>query len=401
MTKIRRIFFLGILLFPLTLHASFIESTLGTAVVNDASATYYNPAGLTLLKTSQFIALGSISDLHTHFTGQFIQSGTGFTQSGSSDASTHYYLPSFYLGMPTKGKITLGLAVVSNFFDRNVGENSILRYTQSSNNVQNFDLVPAMGIKINECLSVGMGINFSYAHFLLQPISGFPSLNIPDSQSRNECNGTGLGGDIGIILKPSPSTILGFNYRSAITYRLHGKSILEGNPELISNAYSFNFWTPARSVFSINHFVTRNLGFIGTIQYIQWNIFKEINIHGIATQINSQPMILNADVPYHFHNTWLFTVGTHYRVTKKWVVRIASSYTQSPETGNYQLSTGDSITVGASTGYEITKNIILDGSYAHAFIRNKNINITNNRNVVTGTNKASVDGCSLKLTFNV
>ena len=52
------------------LHASFIESTIGAAVVNDATATYYNPAALTLLTNSQIIALRSLAYSHTNFTGQ-------------------------------------------------------------------------------------------------------------------------------------------------------------------------------------------------------------------------------------------------------------------------------------------------------------------------------------------
>ncbi len=200
MIRIRNFFFLW-LVFPLTLHASFIESTIGTAVVNDATAAYYNPAALTLLTHYQFIGLGSIAISHTQFTGQAIQAKTGFTQEGSASTQTNYYLPSFYLGAPATDKMTLGLAVVSNFFNRNMEEDSILRYAQPSNNIRDIDLVPAMGFKLNDVLSLGAGVSFSYANFLLQPILGFPSLNIPDAQSRNEASSSGLGGRRRFITK--------------------------------------------------------------------------------------------------------------------------------------------------------------------------------------------------------
>lgn len=390
-----------LLLFPLTLHASFIESTVGAAVVNDATATYYNPAGLTLLKNPQIITLGTVAYSHTSFTGQSVQSATGFSQSGSSSSETNYFLPSFYVGMPASDKVTVGFAIVSNFFNRDSEGNSILRYVQSSNSIQDVDFVPAVGVKLNEFFSLGAGVNLSYADFLLQPISGFPSLNIPDGQSRNESSGTGLGGDVGFLLKPMLSTLIGFNYRSAITYRLNGKSVFEGNPGVTSNHYNFDFWTPARSVLSINHFVTPTLGFIGTVQRVQWSIFDTINIHGIATQVGSQPAIVNATVPYHLHDTWILTLGSHYRMTPKWVVRVAGSYNQSAGNSNYQISTGDSIVLGASTSYEVYKNIIVDGSYAHAFIQNKNIHITTGRNIINGVNKAFLNTFSLKLTFNI
>lgn len=398
----RNFLFICLLLFPLKLYASFIEATIGTAVVNDATATYFNPAALTLLKNSQIIGLGTIADFRTHFTGQAIQSGTGFIQSGSTSSRTHYYLPSFYMGIPVANKVTFGLAVVSNIFNRDIEANSILRYVQSSNRIQDIDLVPAVGIKFNEYFSVGAGITVSYANFVLQPISGYQNLNIPDNQSRNESSGTSWGGNVGFLLKPANSTVIGFNYRSAITYRLNGRSVFEGTPNVISNNYGLTFWTPARSVFSINHFVTPKLGFIGTIQRIQWSIFKNVPIHGIATQIGSRSVILpQVNVPYYLHNAWILTLGTHYRITPKWVVRLAGTYNQSPSNGNYQISNGDSITAGMSMGYEINKNIIIDGSYAHTFIQNQNVHITTGSNLVTGINGGFQNAVSLKLTFNL
>ena len=57
-------------LIPLTLQASFIESTMGTAVVNDATATYHNPAALALFNNPQLIVLNSVANFSSQFTGQ-------------------------------------------------------------------------------------------------------------------------------------------------------------------------------------------------------------------------------------------------------------------------------------------------------------------------------------------
>ncbi len=395
--RIRNLLFLGFLIFPLSLYASFIETTQGTAVVNDATAAYFNPAALVLLKNIQIIPQGSIAYFHTRFSGEATQSGAGFTQTGSSSSNTTYYSPSFYLGIPTTDKITIGLALVSNSANRDVEASSILRYVQASNTIQDFDLVPAISIKINDCFSLGAGINFSYANFDLQPITGIPNLNIPDSVSHNQCDGTGWGGNAGFLITLKPSTLIGFNYRSATTYNLSGKSSFEGNPEIISDNYHFKLWTPAKSVFSINHFITPKLGFIATLQRIQWSITRNVNIINIATPQGPQ----NATVLQHLRDTWLMTLGCHYRITPQWILRIAGTYNQSPGNPHYQIVTGDSIILGGSMGYEINKNISIDGSYAHAFIKNQNINIASGRNLVSGVNEASRDGISLKLTFNL
>src|SRR5215213_10664592 len=95
-----RISLLFLMALPITAQASFIESTMGTAVVNDATATYHNPAALTLLNRTQFIALGSYANSNSSFTGEIIQARTGFTQTGTANTPGNFYLPSAYWVKP-------------------------------------------------------------------------------------------------------------------------------------------------------------------------------------------------------------------------------------------------------------------------------------------------------------
>jgi len=399
MTK--RILFAGLIAIPLTLHASFIESTLGAAVVNDATATYFNPAALTLLKHAQIITLGSFAESRGQFSGQNIRNSTGFIQAGMADSKSNYYLPSGYWASPLGDKVSIGLAIVANSFNKNIEENSILRYDQSGSDVNSVDVVPALSVKLNDKVSVGAAINLTWADILLKPLIGFPELNIPDSQSRNDAKGSGLGADVGVLYKASQSSALGFNYRSAITYRLNGTSIFEGNINVISKQYSFHFWTPARAVLSISHRFTPAFTLIGTAQYLQWDIFKNMFIHGIATEIGTQAVILNATVPYHLHNAWLLTAGSQYRITPKWIIRAAGTYNQSPGNPREHLTNGDSITAGLSSGYELNKRLTVDASYSHAFIQQQDIHIRSAKSMIDGVNKGIRDSVSLKLTFNL
>lgn len=389
------------LLYPLTANASFIESTIGTAVVNDATAANYNPAALVLLKNTQIIPLATIANFHTRFSGSSTRVSTGLTQTGSASTNTNYYSPSLYFGMPATEGVVIGLAVLSNQATRNLDDNSLLRYVQASNTIEDFDLIPAIGIKVNDYLSLGAGVNFSYANFNLRPITGFPGSNIADSESNNQSDGTGMGADVGVLLRPSLATLIGFNYRSLTTYRLSGQSVYEGSPRLVANNYHFKLSTPARSTLSVNHFVNQKLGFIGTVQRTQWSVLRNVHVYNTATLVGTAPIIVSASVPYYLRNTWLVTLGSHYRVTPEWVVRVAGSYSQSPGNPYYQIANGDSIIVGASMGYDINKTITVDASYAHAFIKNQTINITGSRYLINGVNEASRNAVSLKLTFNL
>lgn len=393
---------LSLLLSSMPLHASFIEQTLGTAVVNDATATYFNPAALTILSQKQLITLGTVARSQLQFSGSAQRKPFGLVESGTSTNLSNFFLPSMYLGIPINDKFAGGFAVVINDFNRELDNHSVLRYIQAPNHTYDIDLVPALGIKVNKFLSIGGHLNFSHAHFLQEPRSGIPSLNIPESRSKNDSRGNSTGWDAGILIKPNKRTAMGFNHRSAISYHLKGSSTLNSPLMISSNNYHFKYWTPARSVFSLSHFINKQFGMIGTIQYLQWDIFKKSNIYNFATQAGSKAIIVpQATIHYHFHNSWLLTLGTIHKISPKWIARIAGTYNQSPADGQFQIGSGDSFAIGSSVGYKVMKNLSIDCSYAHAFFKNKMINIDTAQNNINGINKGDLDAVSLKLTMTV
>lgn len=390
---------ISMLLLSTPLHPSFIEQTLGTAVVNDATATYFNPAALTALSQKQLITIGTVARSQFQFSGFTQRIPLGIIESGASTNTSNFILPSLYLGIPVNDRFAAGLAVVINDFNRELDNHSILRYVQASNHTYDIDLVPALGFKVNDFLSIGGHLNFSKAYFLQEPRSGIPSLNIPESRSRNDSQGNSIGWDTGILITPTKSTTIGINYRSALSYHLKGTSTLDGPLMISSDNYHFNYWTPARSVFSLSHFLTKQFGLIGTIQYLQWNIFKESNIYNFATQANSHAIIVpEATIRYHFHNSWLLTLGTIYKISPKWIARVAGTYNQSPSNGQFQIGSGDSFAIGSSMGYQITNNVTIDCSYAHAFFNKEIVNINTAQNNINGINKGDHNSVSLKLT---
>ncbi|WP_182391886.1 OmpP1/FadL family transporter [Legionella sp. PC997] len=392
---------IGLLLLYSPLHASFIEQTMGTAVVKDATAVYFNPAALTISPHQQLILLNTLAKAQFEFSGRAQKIPFGNFESGSTTSKSNFFLPSMYLSIPISERFVAGFAVVANDFNRELDNHSILRYILARNQTNNIDFIPALGIKINQFLSIGGNLNFTYAHLIQEPISaGIPRLNIPESRSLNDTQANSLGGDFGILIKPGKKTALGFNYRSAVTYNLQGSSTITGTPSISSDDYHFEYWTPARSVVTLSHFLNEKLGFIGTVQYLQWNIFKEVSVYNFATQAASQVFIVpRARINYHFHNSWLLTLGTIYQVSPKWVVRVAGTYNQSPSNGRFQIGPGDSWITGFSMGYQLMNHLTVDFGYGHAFFKKEQIDIKTSQNIITGTNEGAHDAASLKFTL--
>jgi long-subunit fatty acid transport protein len=387
-----------LLSFPL--QASFIEQTIGAAVVKDATAVYFNPAALTVLSSPQLIGLATGAQARFQFTGSAQKLPLGITESGIATANTHFILPSLYMGTAINETVAAGFALIVNDFYRDLDNHSVLRFVQDRNEVKNVDLVPALGIKLNEMISIGANLNISQAHFIQEPLADLTSLNSPDRSSRNDSKGTSVGGDMGVLIKPYKKTAIGFNYRSAVTYHLRGTSTYSGAPGIISGDYHFDYWTPARSVLSLSHFLNDKLGLIGTVQYIQWDIFKETTVYNFATQVGTRALIIpKAQIHYNFHNSWMLTLGTIYNISPKWIIRAAGTYNQSPSDGQFQISSGDSYIIGSSMGYKLLNNLTIDCSYAHAFFKKEDINIRTLQNRIQGSNEGSHNAVSLKLTI--
>jgi long-chain fatty acid transport protein len=398
--KLKHYLIAGLIFLCWSVHASFIEQTLGTAVVKDSTAVYFNPAALTIIPKQQLILLGTSARSQFQFTGSAQQLPFGSTESGITNTTSNFFLPSLYASIPLNNKFAAGFAIVANDFNRDLDNRSILRYVQARNHTKGMDLVPALGIKINKFFSIGGNLNFSHAHLIQEPLSGVPRLNVPESRSLNNSKGDSIGYDFGILIQPRKKTALGFNYRSAITYHLRGTSTLSGVESVSSANYHFKYWTPARSVVSLSHFLNEKFGFIGTIQYLQWDIFKKAYVYNFATQSGTRAFIVpQARINYNFHNSWLMTLGTIYNISPKWIVRVAGTYNQSPSNGRLQISTGDSLVVGSSMGYQLTKNFTVDCSYGHAFFKKQPIDIFTEQNIISGINQGAHDAVSLKLTL--
>jgi len=380
--------------------ASYIETTMGTAVVNDATATRFNPAALTLLKNAQIIPLGSIARFRSEFSGNSTTIATGNQESGTTSSTTNYYSPSLYLGMPANSRLFIGFAAVTNFANRDPEENSILRYVQSSNQIQDYDFIPAIGVRINDMLALGGSVNFSYTSFNLHPLTGFPGSNIADSQGHNQTDGSGVGADIGCLIQPKPSTLVGINYHSITTYNQSGSSEVSSTTSLTSNNYHYKLRTPARTTATITQALTPSFRLMSTVIRTQWSIIRNVPVHNAATIIGTTPQIVNGNIPYHLHDTWALTVGGQYRFLPKWIARLAATYNQAPDNGYYQVSSGNTYILGGSLGYDINKTFTIDASYAHAFVQNQTININGNRYIIDGTNSGSRDAISLKITIN-
>ena len=127
-----------------------------TAQADDASAIWYNPAGLTQIEGTEVVvgAVGLFSNWHFDATG-------GGGQSMNDDA----VLPHFYLSSDLgTDRLRVGIGVNNSFgLSEDWGDTGPLRFIVDDAQLAAINISPAVAFKVNERFSLGFAANIYYA----------------------------------------------------------------------------------------------------------------------------------------------------------------------------------------------------------------------------------------------
>ena len=151
---------------------------------DDASTLYFNPAGLTELDGIQaagaidiIIPTAKLTDNGSRLrsTGAFLASPAsgGFSSPGTNDGGnpgSATPIPDFFIGGPIEGTpISLGIGMTAPFgFATKYAQGSFSRYDSIDTFLATIDIAPTIAVKLNDYISVGLGLDEQYAYVKLR-----------------------------------------------------------------------------------------------------------------------------------------------------------------------------------------------------------------------------------------
>ena len=198
-----------------------------TAAADDASAVFYNPAGITQLK-----------GIHTMFGATFINPNynvvTEGTPTGDQETGLKSYwhtIPHAYYTQQFSDRIWFGLGAFSRFgLETEYPENWAGRYSSYHGHVQSIEINPNVAYKINSALSVAGGLNITYFNF------NHYQRKIPtalgDVDASLEADAWGWGFNLAAHYKPVDWFSAGISYRSRVSQHLEGDADFTKPPGL-------------------------------------------------------------------------------------------------------------------------------------------------------------------------
>jgi long-chain fatty acid transport protein len=369
----------------------------------DASTGSTNPAGLVKIHNKQFVgsAVGLIGNTTFKGTSNTIPSFTP-NMTGTAKSQLRGLLPGIYFAAPFRN-VVLGLGVNIPFaLGTSYPKNSVVRYAATRSQVVVSDIIPSIGVQINEKLSVGAGLDIDRLAFTLNHEFGFP-LSIPtDSEQQNHLSGWGYGFHAGVLYDFTPATRVGFNYASQVMVNTTGDS--EAFPlsgEVRTTGQRANVSLPALAQLSAQHHITDRLTVMGTIFYTHWSCLQQLTLKKSMLP-NGQTTSIT--IPFGYHNTLDYALGLTFKTNDKFTLKTGVQFLNTPS-NNRDRSLPDPVgkaTVVAIGGhYQQNKQFGYDIGYAHSFFYQTHINSVTPIYFVSGHSNQSTNLLGVQVTWDI
>ena len=397
------------------------------AVAEDASTIFFNPAGMSYLPNSQFVASGQAIKPTATFDNNNSKTigSTNLRGGNGGDPGDWAFLPNFYYAKAVSDSIHLGLGVNSPFGLQTQYENGwVGRYQALNSKLQTININPSVSYKANDWLSLGAGINIQYAETtlsnaidqgticygtLLRGICTGRGITPQNSDGNVNIKGDdwGVGYNFGVIFQPIESTRIGIAYRSRINYALKGNASFSNIANLpqpllgrfTNSAVTADFSAPDSVSGSIVHQLNSQWDLLGDVTWTHWSLFKQLKV------VNSTGAILNNQIE-NWQDTMRYSVGASYRYTEQLKLRVGSAYDQTPTTNTTRtarIPDNNRVWMSLGANYKLSASSSFDAAYTHIFIDNASINqgaVGTATGQLQGNYSSSIDIISVQYTHN-
>ncbi len=282
------------------------------ATADNASAIYYNPAGIGLL-TGQNLR-GGVYGLY--YNPQYTSPSTGKHFEGREDL---FAIPQvFYSYSFDSMPIALGLGVYSPYglsarWDQDTGFRTVA--TQGSINY--YTINPTIAWQVFTNFSLGAGLRVNYSQVDLRQGLVWPTQ--PFDEFKFKGDDWAIGYDLGLIWKIHEKVSIGLAFKSTTSFDLQGHTEFYNNvpfppgigvvpafPEQRVNAHT-DFEFPMNAVFGLSYRPTTNWNFEFNADYTDWSVLGTLTVQ----QANAFAPLIAQNIPLvmNWKPSWYYEFG--------------------------------------------------------------------------------------------
>ncbi len=329
------------------------------ASIDDVTAVYFNPAGLTSLKENWISAGGTLISPSTDYTSQ-----AGLE---SSKEPQIFYPPNFYAGTYLEDKkLAIGFGVYVPFGLGSKWSNiGPLRYEATETDLKVFNFNPTIAYRFNSAISIGGGINYEKLFVTYDKQNPWPAFGgTADGKTHLTGNGTGWGYNLGILFSPTEKIQIGIAYRSRVHIDINGDVELSdiNGASLLSTFGGSQFKSdvslpldlPDTLFVGIAYKLFDRLTVEFDFDWTGWSSYKQLKFDYADER---PPFLTDTIRRKDWKNVLAFRTGLEYSLSDKFKVRAGYAFDPNPvpkdtfepritDSDRHQLTIGNGYTFG-------------------------------------------------------
>lgn len=357
------------------------------AAAEDAGTIFANPAGMTYLPQGHSIALGaSLLNRSVDFKNQGSLANAGLGQSfgvntsNGGDAGGLSVIPFGYWAYSITPNIWAGIGVSPTFGNKTEYDKDFIgKAAGYFSEVQQININPSLAIKVNDVVSLGLGVSF--AHASLHAKAGIP--NSATNFQELETDDWGVGANIGAMFQLSPSTRVGLSYRSGMNFDMDGDQKMGANVNALLSSQDVKldgYKTPGSFSMAVSQKLSDKWELLGDLTWTDWSVWNQLKLR------RKSDGALIATTTYAFEDSWRVGLGANYKYSEALKLRFGVAFDEGAATkdANRQMTLPDADRTWLSFGgkYTLSKTSSIDFGYAHVFVKDSNTA----RQVTSGAN---------------
>ncbi len=351
-----------------------------TSVANDASAIYWNGAGISFLKGTNIV-----------FGASFIAPSSKFR--GVTPDVTEYrgknllfYPVHFFATTQLSDKFSVGLGFTTPFgLGTEWDENWVGKYLAIETSLQTFIVTPVISYKPIESLAISAGFVYSFADVLITRKNPLQPIFASDAFIHLEGNDMfAYGFNAGIMFKPTKCISIGASYHSEVKYEFEGTATSTGPDQVAASLpkgdIKAELSTPQNIAGGIALDISSRVKVSADFQYVGWSSYDTLAVTFVETGVVSAS-------PRMYEDSYIIRLGGSYKANDQVTFMGGVYYDKNPVSNEYlNPSLPESNRIGLSFGIEaqLFENLSVQGSYL--FIRGKQLTITDSKEIYTSGN---------------
>jgi long-chain fatty acid transport protein len=297
------------------------------ADASDASAIFYNPAGLNQLKRAQV------------YVGSFLNYPDRNFSGGGEDSQTNhriYKSLTTYIAIPVHDRVALGIGFFSPFGLGTAWPPTWAgRYLSTYSSLKTYTLNPAISVKILDNLSIAGGVDFLWSRVQIKrktPVV-FLGKRFPDGEINLTGDGSGTGYNFGLLYEPLSGVKLGAAYRSQISVTHSGElaTVLPApfpSAFPVSGTAGITFPPSLTMGISYSRLIPFTFEFDAT--WTGWSSYSKLKTNLDTPILVNGAMTSTVTTPKSWNDAWAFRFGANYEIREGMKVRAGYIYDLTP-----------------------------------------------------------------------